>query len=75
MRGADDAARVGERRAGDLVDAELVEQHHRAAYVDQRVDPADLVEKHGVRRDAVHVALDLGEAAEGVEGPGARSLR
>ena len=55
----------GER--DDALDAELVEEHERAADVDERVERAELVEVDVVGRDAVDAALDLGEARERVE--------
>ena len=64
MRGPDEAARRGERRADDLVDAEVLECEGDAADVGDGVDRADLVEVDLVRRDAVDVALGLGEASE-----------
>ena len=64
VRGPDEAARRGERRADDLVDAEVLECEGDAADVGDGVDRADLVEVDLVRRDAVDVALGLGEAAE-----------
>ena len=43
--------------------------------VDDRVDGADLVELHVLRRSAVHLRLRAGEAIEDREGARLRSLR
>jgi hypothetical protein len=67
VSGAYQAARIWQRRAGDAFDVQLVEERHDAAYVDQRVRAAELVEMHLVRRDAVDAAFDLGEPLKGTQ--------
>ena len=67
VRGRDRSARRGERRAGDTVDAEVVDELRRAADVEQRVRRAELVEVDAVGLDAVGPGFGRGEPGEGVE--------
>src|SRR5436190_20475746 len=64
---AHQAAGIWQRRAGDAFDLQLVEERHDAAYVDQRIHAAELVEMHLVRLDAVDAPFDLGEPLKGTQ--------
>ena len=64
MRRLHEPARVRQWRARDRVDAEVVEERHRTADVDERVDGADLVELDVVGRHAVHFSLSRRKARE-----------
>src|SRR5262249_54205665 len=54
---------------------ELLEQHHGAADVDQRVERTELVEVNIVTRHAMDASFDLGESLEHAECASAGSLR
>ena len=60
----DQPARRGQRRAGQLVDVEILERQRDAADVADRIQRADLVEVDGLRRDVVHAALGPRERGE-----------
>ena len=67
MRRIHEPAGERERRGRDTLDAELVEEHERAADVHERVERAELVKVHVVGRYSVDATLDPGETPERVE--------
>src|SRR5690606_13662321 len=56
--------RPRQRRAGQPLDAQLVQPGRRAGHVYQRIDRADLVEVHVLDRDAVHPRLGFGQRGD-----------
>ena len=68
------STRGRERRAANLLDAEVAEQRDDSANVHQRVHGAELVKLHLLCGDTVHRALGLGQALERRDGAGAHLL-